>query len=259
MLTIHKTLELLQGAKQLSIALDPSTHSGQETCVSVAYSWRVGKGIIPPSPIKIVPRGKFCIPHGVAMSDELAAVIASRKAQRWASYKEIRALSDIIADLAGDSAGIASMTLPNDWIVRPVARSELRLVSPTTHTAMVCLYRDGRIVSRKQELPDNLHTCIDTIPYIVLCIDQGSIGSAAIHFLLSLGVVIDTRFDMFHRAVNDVSLATTRACGGLFRRTMLFIAHVFALNYGPFQQGAYFDEKREMLEFFFFSIGLSVI
>ena len=32
---------------------------------------------------------------------------------------------------------------------------------------------------------------------------------------------------------------------------MLFIAHVFALNYGPFQQGACFDEKREMLEFFF--------
>jgi hypothetical protein len=116
---------------------------------------------------------------------------------------------------------------------------------------MVCLYRDGRIVSRKQELPGSLHTYIDTIPYIVLCIDQGSIGLAAIHVLLSRGVVIDTRFDMFHRAVNDVSLATTRACGGLFKRTMLFAAHVFALNYGPFQQGAYSDEKREMLEFLF--------
>ena len=200
----------------------------------------------PPPPLEIIPRGKFCIPHGVAMSDELAAVIASRKAQRRASYKETRALSDIIADLTGDSAGIASMTLPNDWVVRPVARGELRLVSPTTHIAMVCLYRDGRIVSRKQEIPDNLHTYIDTIPYIVLCIDQGSIGLVAIHFLLSLGVVIDTRFDMFHRVVNDVSLATTRACGGLFRRTMLFIAHVFALNYGAW---SVFDERREMTEF----------
>jgi hypothetical protein len=132
------------------------------------------------------------------MSDELAAVIASRKAQRWAPYKEIRALSDIIADSTGDPSGIASMTLPNDWIVRPVARDELRLVSPTTRVAMVCFYRDGQIVSRKQELPDHLHTCIDTIPYIVLCIDQGSIGLAVIHFLLSLGVVIDTRFDMLH-------------------------------------------------------------
>jgi hypothetical protein len=184
------------------------------------------------------------------MSDEVAAIRAAREAQRWASYEEIRASSDRIPDLAGDSAGVASMILTNAWIVRPDANNELRLVSPTTHTAMVCLYRDGRIVSRKQELPDNLHTCVDTIPYIVLCIDQGSIGLAAIQFLFSLGVVIDTRFDMFHRAVNDVSLATTRACGGLFRRTMLFIAHVFALNYGPFQRGAYFDEKRELLEFF---------
>ena len=96
------------------------------------------KGHYPP--IKIISRGKFCIPHGVAMSDELAAVIASRKAQRWAPHKETRALSDIIADLAGDSAGIASMTLPNDWIVRPVARDELRLVSPTTHTQQWCAF-----------------------------------------------------------------------------------------------------------------------
>ena len=56
---------------------------------------------------------------------------------------------------------------------------------------------------------------------------------------------------MFHRAVNDVSLAAARACKGLFRRTMLFIAHVFALSYGPFNQGSNFDEKRQMLEFFF--------
>jgi hypothetical protein len=48
MLTIHKTLELFRGAKQFSIALNPSPHFGQEICVSVAYSWRVGKGITPP-------------------------------------------------------------------------------------------------------------------------------------------------------------------------------------------------------------------
>ena len=57
MLTIHKNLALFQGAKQISIALDPSTHSGQETCVSVAYSWRVGKGIIPP--LKSFPAESF--------------------------------------------------------------------------------------------------------------------------------------------------------------------------------------------------------
>jgi hypothetical protein len=37
---------------------------------------------------------------------------------------------------------------------------------------------------------------------------------------------------MFHRVVNDVSLATTRACGGLLRSAMLFAAHVFALSAG---------------------------
>ena len=151
----------------------------------------------------------------------------------------------------GYEGGIAAMVLPTDWIVRPVANDEFRPVSPTTHVAIVCQVCDGNIVARKQELPDDLRTYIDDIPYLVLCIDQGSTGMAAIHLLLYIGVVLDTRFDMFHRAVNDVSLAAARACKGLFRRTMLFIAHVFALNYGPFNQGSNFDEKRQMLEFFF--------
>ena len=248
-LAIDKSLAVFRGAKQFSISLDPSTHSGVENCVCVAYMWHAGKGVIPPS--KIIPRGKTCIPHGVEMSDELAAIVAARKAQRWASYKEIRALSDILSDLTGYEGCIATLVLQNDWIVRPVASDEFRLVSPTTHVAIVCQVCDDSIVARKQELPDDLHTYIDDIPYLVLCIDQGSIGMAAVHFLLSLGVVLDTRFDMFHRAVNDVSLAAARACKGLFRKTMLFTAHVFALNYGPFNQGPNFDEKRQMLEFFF--------
>ena len=138
------------------------------------------------SPIKIIHRGKTCIPHGVEMSDELAAIVAARKAQRWASYKELRALSDIISDLTGEVGGIATMVLPNAWIVRPIANDEFRLVSPTTHVAIVCQVCDGSIVARKQELLDDLHTYIDDIPYLVLCIDQGSIGMAAVHLLFPL-------------------------------------------------------------------------
>ena len=84
----------------------------------------------------------------------------------------------------------------------------------------------------------------------MLCIDQGSIRLVAVPFLLSLGLVLDTRFDMFHRTVNDVSLATAKACERLFRMTMLFIAHVFALSAGAWSG---FGERSEMMEFLFLS------
>jgi hypothetical protein len=71
------------------------------------------------------------------------------------------------------------------------------------------------------------------------------------YFLLGLGFMLDLRFDIFHRCVNDVKLATARACKGLFRRTMLLSAFIFGIDYGPWNSGAFFDEKRAMLGLFF--------
>ena len=49
-LAIDKSLAVFRGTKQFSISLDPSTHSGVENCVCVAYMWHAGKGVIPPPP-----------------------------------------------------------------------------------------------------------------------------------------------------------------------------------------------------------------
>jgi len=84
----------------------------------------------------------------------------------------------------------------------------------------------------------------------VFCIDQRSIGLAAAHVLLPHGLVLVTRFDMFHRAGNDVSLATTRACDRLLRKAMLVTAHVFALSAGAW---SVFCERSELMEFLFLS------
>ena len=63
--------------------------------------------------------------------------------------------------------------------------------------------------------------------------------------------MLSLRFDPFHRTVNDIKGACRSACGGLYRRVMLFTAFIFGINYGPFGKGAHFHEKRSMLEYFF--------
>ena len=110
------------------------------------------------------------------MSDELAAVVVARRAQRWASRKELRALSDTIADSTGDARGAEARVLRRGWILRPIANGEWILISPTTHVAIACKVRDSWIVSHQQELPDDVHAHTDEVPYVLLCIDQGSIG-----------------------------------------------------------------------------------
>ena len=89
-------------------------------------------------------------------------------------------LRGITVALAGHDRGIEPTALPSDWIARPIANDDWRLVSPSTRVAIACNVRDGNVASRRQELVD-LHTYIDEVPYVVLRADQGSIGMTATH------------------------------------------------------------------------------
>eukprot|EP00959_Pyramimonas_sp_CCMP1952_P367299 7693051-Pyramimonas_sp.AAC.1 len=92
-----------------------------------------------------------------------------------------------------------------------------------------------------------------TTPVACFCrpFTSGGIGTAIMYYLLSKGVMLSLRFDPFHRAVNDIKGACKHACGGLFRRVMLFTAFIFGINYGPFGKGANFHEKQSILEYFY--------
>ena len=45
--------------------------------------------------------------------------------------------------------------------------------------------------------------------------------------------------------------SSSKAASGVLRRTMLFTAYIFGLNYAPFGRDAFFDEKKDMLEYFY--------
>ena len=108
----------------------------------------------------------------------------------------------------------------------------------------------GAIVNRFQEMPTEFD--INELPVIVVYVDQGRVGLGGLNFCTNfLKLMLVSRFDAFHRGIRDIIDSSSKAVLGVFRRVMLFTAYIFGLNYAPFGKGLSFDEKKDMLEFFY--------
>lgn len=175
-------------------------------------------------------------------------MIAARKEERWAAYKEMRGVASMVHSLTDKH--IQEFSLPDDWVVRPIGPSEFRIVRRSDNVAIIhTVDADGVITDRRPEIPTDPAHC--GIPLLVLVIDQGGVGTAFLFFMIWMGLMVDIRFDAFHRGVNDVKLATLHCRKSIFRRVQMFTSFIFALNYGPWGSSAFYDEKKPMLEYFY--------
>ena len=113
-------------------------------------------------------------------------------------------------------------------------RGERRVI--VNGIAIVCTVVGGNVVSWAPEMP--ARTASIEWPLLVLTMDQGGIGSAGVFYAMGhLRLMVGTRWDKYHRGVNDVKLACQHTSGGLFRRVILLTTYLFNLNYGPFGNG----------------------
>ena len=87
------------GIKQFSMATDPSTYNGEETLVSQVYAHSVDT--CANAMIKIIPKGKHIAVNEFPMTDGFAALVLQRKQERWAAFKELRAISAQLHALSG--------------------------------------------------------------------------------------------------------------------------------------------------------------
>jgi hypothetical protein len=73
-LLMEKSMEAFRNPApmQLSLSLDPSTHSGQNTMVTVAYSWQRKLAIVPP--IKIISHAKQPVAHRLELDGDVVEV-----------------------------------------------------------------------------------------------------------------------------------------------------------------------------------------
>ena len=85
-MAIKKAKRVFGGVKQVSIAFDPSTYSGEETSVGIAYANRHG-GVASYMPIAVIPNGKV-VPPTIPCNADILEVIRARKQVRWSAYKD---------------------------------------------------------------------------------------------------------------------------------------------------------------------------
>ena len=72
-----------------------------------------------------------------------------------------------------------------------------------------------------------------------------AMGAAALHYLIiSLGYFMQAFADPNHRVWNDIKLAAQRTRSFLWK-SIIQLMLVFNLNYGPYGQGHWFEEKKE--------------
>ena len=91
------------------------------------------------------------------------------------------------------------------------------------------------------------------LPTLTLVMDQGTVGTAAIAFLRTLGrgFTVHCDFDKFHRVHRDMTLAQSLPDDKkrLFQSQMN-AQYWWGINYKPFGSGQFFWEKNAALESF---------
>ncbi len=191
--------------------------------------------------MKVIPAGQHTLPEGVPAAADLQALARERRAERVDAYKQLQAIAAMVADTTGLS--LDNFAVPQNWNVRRVRADEERVLRGR---GPAVLESAGGL---SEEMPYEAR--VRDVPLLVLCLDQGSPGFAGVHFAVSrLKVNVFAFPDAFHRGPNDVKDATRNSCGGVLRRAMLHGTFLFNLNYGPFGSGAWFREKRAVLNAF---------
>eukprot|EP00959_Pyramimonas_sp_CCMP1952_P211892 4434029-Pyramimonas_sp.AAC.1 len=103
------------------------------------------------------------------MTPDVRELVISRKHERWAAYKEGRALSSMISDLT-EAGGLESFGLPPEFIVRELEPGETRLVLQHGVAYRLKVDATGAIQFREPALPLDLVNVV--MPLLVLYIDQ---------------------------------------------------------------------------------------
>ena len=98
---MRNTQAAFAGVCQMSMAADPSVYNGEDTLVSQVYSATCK--IAATACVKVIPRCKHIALDELAMTDRFAAVVIERRQQRWAAFKEVRAISSQISDVTQGS------------------------------------------------------------------------------------------------------------------------------------------------------------
>ena len=229
------------GCLHLNIVADAATHNNKEVFVGAAYSHEKNNGTYPP--FQYITPGKLITPFEQDLGDAMLRLSAQGKLERVAAFRQLQALSHMSFQVTGRN--LWDYTAPGLQL-RPVALGEVRILRSQGGRQRAFLVN----VADKQ-LTAVLGEGLEEFPLLVAGLDQGSVGAAGMAFAeYQMQAMVWTNFDKFHRLVRDMKLSFKYAARGLFLKTQIFTSFIWSLNYKPFNSGAFFTKKQQLLEVF---------
>ena len=228
-------------ANHLCISTDGSSHSYHEVLVAIAYSHELQQSCYPRLqfilPGKDVHESELVLTHGISV------LAAENRCERVAAYRQLQAISHMCEQLQGRGL--------NDYDVavntRAIAANEVRAVVDRDGARSAYLVdKDKRTML--PVLPETVD--YNSVPLLVVLLDQGSIGAAASGFLDHLEKMIVLKWEKIHRLINDIKGPLRRCCSGAPLKAQVYSSYLWQFHKKPFGSGTFGTQLQRALNLF---------
>ena len=215
--------------------------------VAICWSWETNNAAY--ADVLIMPEQKVVLPSESRLPEHQARSVLRVKQQRVSSFRQLQAISKMVAQLThGSFQSLGDFDPPNGFKWKPVARDQRRLLAVRGDEQIAFI--------RTQDAPNSGYFDADRvvpssfaptqgIKLCVLALGQGSVGCAGVTFAGDhLGKMLLAKFDKIHRCIRDLRLALQHSCNGLFLKAQLYTSYVWGINYKPFGSGRFGTAKK---------------
>jgi hypothetical protein len=249
----NKRRSVFQEVQHWNIVLDGSVHSKRDCIVSLCYSWEAEQACY--GDCQFVHQGPHLLPSEQEMPDAICELVARRKHERWSSFRQLQAASNILAQASSHRiSSIADFKLPTGVDLDPIRLDERRCVRATADGRKEVLYitqRPGEPAPSSYRMEIAPDARLAEIKLLILGLDQGSCGAAGVGYGQEMHKsTMVARWDKLHRLMRDMRLSLSHACQGIFLKTQLYSSHIFSINWKPMGTGLYGTLKRRLLDVF---------
>ena len=233
------------GAKDLNLVTDASRHGVFDVLVSVCYNHVSDVAGFPPC--QSLRSAKFIKPGEILCESPVEKLLAEGARTRLSGYRLLQALSHQIELLTNDRLKLASYLVPDSMssALKPLSSSVTRVVRGTSVRIVAA---DGE-ASPSVNLLDLLE-----LPILIIGMDQGSSGCAAMAFLQDATVMMcHCYWDGFHRLIRDMKLAVSNSPAQTKQHLgqgQLCGSYIYCLNYKPFGKAGFHEDKKDLLSSF---------
>ena len=127
------------GVTHWNIVADPATtHSKQETYVSVAWCWELDFAVY--GDAQWLHSGQVVLEEEAPLPDRLAELAAQRRLERVAAYRQLQACSNTLKSMSRGQVTLDAFVLSPDCVVRAVHGHETRIARQEGERRQVYLY-----------------------------------------------------------------------------------------------------------------------